>query len=136
MIQEKLYRETFAKLHASPEAKKEVLERMKMKRRRAHKPLRAVAIAAVMTAALMVMAGAADLATEGMLMGTLRQLWTDGTVTHYQVEDSRGDTIDITVTQAGEGSGDVSYSEGEVVVSGEMDGGLGTMTEITVTAGE
>lgn len=93
-------------------------------------------IAAVMTAALMVMAGAADLATEGMLMGTLRQLWTDGTVTHYQVEDSRGDTIDITVTQAGEGSGDVSYSEGEVVVSGEMDGGLGTMTEITVTAGE
>lgn len=57
-------------------------------------------------------------------------------MTHYQVEDGSGDTIDITVTQAGQSSGDVSYSEGEVVVSGEMDGGLGNMTEITVTAGE
>lgn len=93
-------------------------------------------IAAVMTAALMVMAGAVDLATEGMLMGTLRQLWTDGTVTHYQVEDSSGDTIDITVTQAGQSSGDVSYSEGAVVVSEGMNDGMGTMTEITITAGE
>ena len=58
MINEKLYRETFSRLRASDEAKKEVLMKMneQTKTRRLPKILRAAAIAAMLTIALAVTA--------------------------------------------------------------------------------
>ena len=122
-MDKELYQETFGKLRASQEAKQEVL--MKVKHKKA--VWKTAVLAAVMALALAVTAGAVNLATEGMLMGTLRQLWTDGVVTRYQVEDGAGGIIDVTVTENGEENGDVSYSVGETIPSA---GG------VTITVGE
>ena len=70
MMDERLYRETFSRLRASDEAKKEVLVKMnetKKTTRRPLKALRAVAMAAVLTLALAVTANAAS---NGLLLGT------------------------------------------------------------------
>ncbi len=59
MMDERLYRETFSRLRASDEAKKEVLVKMnetKKTTRRPWKALRAVALAAMLTLALAVTA--------------------------------------------------------------------------------
>jgi len=69
MIDKDLYRETFSRLCASDEAKKEVFHMMeKQKKIRIPKLLRGAAIAAVMTMALAVTAAAANAATDGMLL--------------------------------------------------------------------
>ena len=57
MIDKKLYCETFSRLHASEEAKKEVFQMTKKKGTRIPKLLRGAAIAAAMTMALAVTAG-------------------------------------------------------------------------------
>lgn len=57
MIDKKLYCETFSRLHASEEAKKEVFQMTKKKGARIPKLLRGAAIAAAMTMALAVTAG-------------------------------------------------------------------------------
>ena len=61
MIDKRLYCETFSRLCASEEAKKEVFQMMKEKKeaKRLPRVLRAGAIAAVMTVVLAVSAGAA-----------------------------------------------------------------------------
>ena len=63
MIDKRLYCETFSRLCASEEAKKEVFQMMNEKKnaRRLPKLLRGAAIAAAMAMALAVTAGAADL---------------------------------------------------------------------------
>ena len=67
MIDKRLYCETFSRLCASEEAKKEVFQMMNEKKQAKRLPrvLRAGAIAAVMTVVLAVSAGAADLASGG-----------------------------------------------------------------------
>lgn len=81
MFNETLYRETFSRLQASGEAKKEVLLKMQEKKnsRRLPKALRTSLIAAVLVAALAVTANAA---TGGTLLGEvfheLTIVWSDG----------------------------------------------------------
>lgn len=114
MIEEKLYRETFAKLHASPRAKKEVIETMKMKERTTRKPLRVAVIAAAMIAALAVSAGAVSLTGDGTLLKLLN-LWSDGYQTLYEVQDAEGNVmaIDITATAAAE----ITQEEGRMLLT-------------------
>ncbi|WP_295581655.1 hypothetical protein [uncultured Oscillibacter sp.] len=100
MIDEKLYQETFSRLRASDRAKEEVFL---MKEQRTHskripKCLRAAAIAAAMTLALAATAGAANLATDGMLFQSLRQVWSDGYESQYEAKDAEGNTYQLTVT--------------------------------------
>lgn len=129
MIDKKLYCETFSRLHASEEAKKEVFQMTKKKGARIPKLLRGAAIAAAMTMALAVTAGAVNIATDGEFFRQFTIVWTgedsmravdaegnevyittaseDGTVTR---EDGRlilhanGEKIDITDAIAAEGS--------------------------------
>ena len=80
MIDEKLYCETFSRLRASDEAKKEVLVKMsemngKKTLRRPLKALRAAAMAAMLTLALAVTANAAS---NGALFENLRIVWQSG----------------------------------------------------------
>ena len=78
MMDERLYRETFSRLRASGEAKKEVLVKMnemnKKTMRRPLKALRAVGMAAVLTLALAVSANAA---TNGELFENMRIIFQD-----------------------------------------------------------
>lgn len=100
MIDKRLYCETFSRLCASEEAKKEVFQMMNEKKntRRFPRVLRAGAIAAVMTLALAVTAGAADLATGGAFFQSLRQVWTDGYETRYEAVDREGNEILLSVS--------------------------------------
>lgn len=99
MIDKNLYCETFSRLCASEEAKKEVFQMKESRQKRAGMPkvLRTAAVAAVMVMALAITAGAVNLATEGALFKTLRQVWTDGYETRYEAVDEDGNLMDITV---------------------------------------
>ena len=76
MIDKKLYCETFSRLHASEEAKKEVFQMTKKKGARIPKLLRGAAIAAAMTMALAVTAGAVNIATDGEFFRQFTIVWT------------------------------------------------------------
>lgn len=96
MIDEKLYRETFSRLRASDEAKKEVLLNMsemneKKTVRRPLKALRALALAAVLTLALAVTANAAS---GGELFRNLRIIWQDES--QIILEDDQGNQVLVT----------------------------------------
>lgn len=95
MIDEKLYRETFSRLQASGEAKKEVLLKMNemKKTRRPLKALRVLVMAAVLTLALAVTANAAS---NGELFKTLRIIWQDGS--SIMMEDGQGNQIMVTTS--------------------------------------
>lgn len=97
MIDKNLYCETFSRLHASEEAKKEVFQMKENKRSRMPRLLRTVAIAAAMTCALAVTAGAVNVATEGAFFRILNMVWTDGYETRYEAVDEEGNLIDIAV---------------------------------------
>lgn len=101
MIDKELYRKTFSRLCASEKAKKEVFQMTQEKRRNGRLPkvLRAGTIAAAMTLALAAAAGAADLATGGMLLQSLRQIWSDGYETRYEAVAQDGSEIQLSVTQ-------------------------------------
>lgn len=101
MIDKRLYRETFSRLCASEEAKKEVFQMMneKKKTRRLPRVLRAGAIAATMTLALAVTAGAADLASGGALFRSIREVWSDGYETRYEAVDREGNQLMLSVSQ-------------------------------------
>lgn len=124
MIDKDLYRETFSRLCASDEAKKEVFRKMeKQKKIRFPKLLRGAAIAAVMTMALAVTAGAVNVATDGMLLdGTLfRIIFFDGN--HMELEDGQGNHLSVTAVDGQL----VREEDGRVYVS--LDG---EDTDITV----
>ncbi len=96
MIDEKLYRETFSRLRASDEAKKEVLLKMnemneKKTVRRPLKALRALALAAVLALALAVTANAAS---GGELFRNLRIIWQDES--QIILEDDQGNQVLVT----------------------------------------
>lgn len=100
-MDEKLYRETFSKLRASDEAKEEVIQ-MAMRQhtpRRLSKALRTAAIAAVTVLALAATAGAADLATGGLILQNLRKVWSDGYETRYTASDADGNEYLFSVLQ-------------------------------------
>lgn len=114
MINEKLYRETFSRLQASDEAKKEVLLKMNemKKTRRPLKALCVLAMAAVLTLALAVTANAAS---NGELFKTLRIIWQDGS--SIMMEDEQGNYI--TVTTGGYDKAEVR--DGKLIVEGVED---------------
>lgn len=93
MMDERLYRETFSRLRASDEAKKEVLVKMNetKKTRRPWKALRAVALAAMLTLALAVTANAAS---NGMLFENLRVVWQNDS--QIMLEDDQGNQVLVT----------------------------------------
>lgn len=101
MIDKRLYCETFSRLCASEEAKKEVFQMMNEKKnaRRLPKLLRGAAIAAAMAMALAVTAGAADLATGGTLFRSIREVWSDGYETRYEAVDQDGNQLMLSVSE-------------------------------------
>lgn len=108
MIDKELYCETFSKLQASPEAKKEVLCNMKPKKI----AWKTVAVAAVMTIALAATAAAANLATDGQLLQILQQVWSDGFETRYEVTDESGNLITISAME----SASVTVKDGKMLL--------------------
>lgn len=90
-----LYKETFSRLQASDEAKKEVFQKMETmkKRRRLPRILRSAAMAAAVVMALAVTAGAVNMATDGMLF---RILWSSGT--QMELVDGEGNHVHVTVS--------------------------------------
>ena len=121
MIDKDLYRETFSRLCASDEAKKEVFHMMeKQKKIRIPKLLRGAAIAAVMTMALAVTAAAANAATDGMLLNGImfHILSMDGN--HMELMDDEGNRFSVTAVD-----GDlVREEDGRVYIqtdSGDVD---------------
>lgn len=115
MIDRRLYCETFSRLCASEEAKKEVFQMMKEKKeaKRLPRVLRAGAIAAVMTVVLAVSAGAADLASGGALFRNLREVWSDGYETRYEAVDQDGNQLMFSVS---EGARIEKRDDGKVMV--------------------
>lgn len=100
MIDKNLYRETFSQLHASEEAKQEVFQMMQeiKHRKRLPRVLRGAAIAAAMTMALAVTAGAVNVATDGEFAHSIHLAvltWTgQDSVTAV---DEQGNEVYITV---------------------------------------
>ena len=95
MIDEKLYRETFSRLRASDEAKKEVLMHMNTMNgrtalRRPWKALRALTAAVMLALALAVTANAAS---NGALFENLRIIWQDEN--HILLEDDAGNQLEV-----------------------------------------
>lgn len=99
MIDKNLYCETFSRLHASEEAKKEVFQMKENMHKRVRMPrlLRTAAMAAVLAMALAVTAGAVNLATDGAFFQTLREVWSDGYETCYEAVDEDGNLMALTV---------------------------------------
>lgn len=126
MIDKELYRETFSRLRASDEAKKEVFRKMeKQKKIRLPKVLRGAAIAAVMTMALAVTAGAVNVATDGMLLdGRLFHIiFFDST--HMELTDDEGNTISVTavggnLVREEDGRVYVQLEDGEADITAEL----------------
>lgn len=89
----KLFQETFSRLHASDEAKEEVLlmamQQSTKRRGRLAAKTAGIAVAAMM--GLVATAGAINAATDGQLFTTLTAVWSDGFKTVYQSEN--GDTF-------------------------------------------
>lgn len=98
MIDKKLYCETFSHLRASEEAKKEVFHMSEKTNRRIPKVLRAAAIAAAMTCALAVTAGAVNMATDGELFRQFTIIWTGED--SLRAVDAEGNEVQITTVPA------------------------------------
>ena len=139
MIDKKLYRETFSRLQASDEAKKEVLLKMNetRKMRRPLRALRVLAMAAVLTLALAVTANAAS---NGELFQTLRIIWQDGS--SIMLEDNLGNYITVTGVDTskvevrdGKLTADVADAESHYVKTGQftMASSDGTEVKINIT---
>ena len=113
MMDERLYRETFSRLRASDEAKKEVLVKMnemnKKTMRRPLKALRAVAMAAVLTLALAVTANAA---TNGELFENMRIIFQDDS--HIVLENDAGERVEVVGAFA-----DVELRDGKLIMTKE-----------------
>lgn len=125
MIDERLYRETFSRLRASDEAKKEVLVKMNetKKMRRPWKALRAVALAAMLTLALAVTANAAS---NGMLLENMRIIFQDGS--HIVLENDAGERVDVVGVFA-----DAKLQDGKLILT--VDNAEFDITEEIVESG-
>ena len=114
MIDRKLYRETFSRLRASEEAKREVLLKMETvkQRKRMPKILRGAAIAAAVAMALAVTAGAVNVATDGAFFRQFTIVWTGEH--ELTATDGQGNEVYITVAD----QGPVWEEDGRVFVTG------------------
>ena len=99
MIDQKLYRETFSRLRASEEAKREVLERKRRGGGRLPQLLRGTVIAAAMCMALAVTAGAVNIATDGELFRRFTIVWTG----EDELLATDGQGIEVQITLADQG---------------------------------
>lgn len=99
MIDKTLYCETFEKLRASDEAKMEVLNKMNEKRNRKSRCFRTAAAVGALCAMLAVSAGAVNEATGGMLLETLRAVWSNGYMTRYETTTGSGEQLTITAAE-------------------------------------
>ena len=124
MIDRKLYRETFSRLRASEEAKREVLLKMETvkQRKRTPKILRGAAIAAAVAMALAVTAGAVNVATDGAFFRQFTIVWTGEH--ELTATDGQGNEVYITVAD----QGPVWEEDGRVFATGE-DGETLDITE-------
>ena len=124
MIDRKLYRETFSRLRASEEAKREVLLKMETvkQRKRTSKILRGAAIAAAVAMALAVTAGAVNVATDGAFFRQFTIVWTGEH--ELTATDGQGNEVYITVAD----QGPVWEEDGRVFATGE-DGETLDITE-------
>ena len=112
MMDERLYRETFSRLRASDEAKKEVLVKMngmneKKTMRRPLKALRAVALAAMLTLALAVTANAAS---NGALFENMRIIFQDDSL--IVLENDAGERVEVVGTFA-----DAELRDGKLILT-------------------
>lgn len=64
--------------------------------RRRNRPLEEAPETAALACALAVTAGAVNMATDGLLFRTLREVWSDGYETRCEAVDEAGNVIDIT----------------------------------------
>ena len=114
MIDRKLYRETFSRLRASEEAKREVLLKMETvkQRKRTPKILRGAAIAAAVAMALAVTAGAVNVATDGAFFRQFTIVWTGEH--ELTATDGQGNEVYITVAD----QGPVWEEDGRVFITG------------------
>lgn len=110
MMDKNLYQETFSRLRASDEAKKEVLVNMnetKKTMRHPLKALRAAALAAMLTLALAVTANAAS---NGALFENMRIIFQDDS--HIVLENDAGERVEVTGVFA-----DAELRDGKLILS-------------------
>lgn len=104
MIDKKLYCETFSRLHASEEAKKEVFQMKENRRGKMPRLMRTAAIAAVLTVALAVTASATDLPKTialavSAVFTNYQEVWSNGYQSVYAATDEEGNEYTMTVRQ-------------------------------------
>lgn len=129
MMNHDVFQETFSRLHASEEAKREVffMAMQQKTKRRGRLAVKTAGVAAAVMMGLAATAGAINAATGGRLFTTLTAVWSDGFKTIYETETGEtytgyqmqgvveeregrllllvgGEEIDITDTLAEEGS--------------------------------
>lgn len=113
MIDKQAYCEMISRLHASPKAKEEVFYRMETRKHTSRLPklLRTIAIAAAMTAALAVTAGAVNIATDGEFFRRFTVVWTDDD--SMLAQDEEGNQVLITMAKD---DGTVTGEDGRLVL--------------------
>lgn len=111
MIDKRIYCETFSRLHASPEAKREVFQMRGAKRGRMPGLLRTAVIAAAMTAALAVTAGAVNLVTDGDLFRRFTIIWAGDDL--LLARDQEGNQVRVTVAPD---EGTVTWEDGRLLL--------------------
>ncbi len=128
MIDRNLYCESFSRLRASDEAKKEVLAKMnemngKKTLRRPLKTLRAAALAAMLTLALAVTANAAS---NGALFENMRIIFQDDS--HIVLENDAGERVEVVGVFA-----DAELRDGKLILT--VDGAEFDITEEIAESG-
>lgn len=115
-----LFRETFSQLHASDEAKKEVFwmtENEHRSKKRLVGAARAVGFAAAAVMALVVTAGAINVATDGALLEGFTVLWTGRE--EVLIHNEAGDQVYIVSAEAGEDF--VEELDGRLILHADRD---------------
>ncbi len=138
MIDQRMYRETFSKLCASEEAKREIIERMTTQTKTyKRRPLRTLGLAAAVVAVLCVTAGAVNAATGGELFQRFTIVWAGED--RLRAVDTAGNEVMVTMA----GSELVTKEDGRLFLSAdgkkiditeamERDGGYHYAYEMTV----
>lgn len=113
MIDKQAYCEMISRLHASQEAKKEVFHRMETRKHTGRLPklLRTIAVAAAMTAALAVTAGAVNLATDGEFFRRFTVIWADDD--SLLARDGEGNQVLVTLAPD---DGTVTWEDGRLTL--------------------
>lgn len=121
MIDERVYCETFSKLHASREAKEEVFRMMETRKQARHLPrvLRVAAMAAVMVMVLAITAGAVNEATDGMLFRQLQITWVGADSNTLLAQDEDGNRVYLYTEPSIEEQ--VTQEDGRLILHADQD---------------